>query len=152
MCCRRRPTPAALATGRLSPGDVHARAKLSVGDLNIAAAGPQGATVGLRSLDLDLTDLFARGAVPVQHGSEPVAAATGAGSLSPGDVQARAKLSLGDLNVGAAGPQGYTFGLRSFDLDLTELLARGAIPVQHGAEPAAAPSGDVKVAGRLAVR
>ena len=140
------PPPAPRA---LSPGDVHARAKLSVGDLKVSRRGATRLHVGSALVR------------PRPH--RPACSRSGSraarhracrrvdrrGSLSPGDVQARAKLSVGDLNVGAAGPQGYTLGLRSFDLDLTDLLARGAVPVQHGTEPAAASSGDVKVAGRL---
>ena len=185
----------------LAAGDVHARGKLSVADVNVAVTGPQGYTVGLHALDLGITDLLARGAVPVR-GNPPTApqsgdvqftgrlqladlraaradttvgvhaidfavdelqvpgvlsaaavppAGGGSAALAPGDVHARAKLSVADVNVAAPGPQGYTLGLHTLDLGITDLLARGAVPV-HGEIPAAiAPSGDVQVGGRLAL-
>jgi hypothetical protein len=187
----------------LAPGDVHARAKLSVADLNVAATGPQGYTLGVHTLDLGITDLLARGAVPVRRGNPAAApssgdvqvagrlvladlraarldttlgvrgidlafdelqvpgvlsaaagvppAGGGSSALVPGDVHARAKLSVTDVNVAAPGPQGYTLGLHTLDLGIADLLAHGAVPIHRKNAPAVPPSGDVQVAGRLAL-
>ena len=187
----------------LAAGDVHARGKLSLADVNVAAAGPQGYTLDLHTLDLSIADLLARGAVPVRRENPPAAppsgdvqvagrlvladlraargdqtvgihaidlaldelqvpgvlsaaavvadAGGGSAALVPGDVHARAKLSVADVNVAAAGPQGYTLGLHTFDLGITDLLARGAVPIRRENPPVPRPSGDVQVAGRLAL-
>jgi uncharacterized protein involved in outer membrane biogenesis len=187
----------------LAAGDVHARGKLSLTDVNVAAAGPEGYTLGLHTLDLGITDLLARGAVPVRRENQAAApssgdvqvagrlvladlraarldttlgvgavdlaldelqvpgvlstaagvpaAGSGSSALLPGDVHARAKLSVADVKVAAAGQQGYTLGLHTLDLGIADLLAHGAVPIHHENPPAVPPSGDVQVAGQLAL-
>ena len=134
--------------GALAASDVRVHGKLSLADVRLTPPSPPGLSVGLHAMDVAFDELQVPGVLPAA--SDVAAVGGGSGALAAGDVHARAQLSVADVNVAASGPQGYTFGLRTFDLGLTDVLARGAVPVRQATAPATPPSGDVRVAGRLA--
>lgn len=144
---------AGLATSKdgsaLNPSDVRVHGKLSLADVKLTPPTPPGLSVGVRAIDLAFTELQVPGVLPAPQPDAAAGSASSVTALTAGDVHARCNLSVADMNVAAAGPQGYTFSLRSLDLGITDLLARGAIPVAHKEGAPESPSGDVQLGGRL---
>jgi hypothetical protein len=138
--------PASKDGGELAAPDVRVQGKLSLADLHMTLPSPPGLSVGVHSVDLAFNELQVPGVLPA-----PSPEARAAGALPPGDVRVRGKLSVADVSVAATGPQGFTFGLHALDLGITELLAHAAIPTTHGSGPVGSSTGDVQVAGRLAL-
>jgi uncharacterized protein involved in outer membrane biogenesis len=132
--------------GPLGTRDVRVHGKLSLADVQLSPPASPDLAVGVHSVDLTLADAQVPGVLP---GQPAAAGENPTGSLHPGDVHASGKLSVGDVDIKAAGPQGYTFALHALDLGITSLSARGVIPHPNTDESAPAAQRDVQVGGRL---
>lgn len=135
------PADGVSAGGGLPPGDVLVRGKLGVGDVKVAAAGPQGYTFALHSLDLGMTELLAHGAIPTAMQNAP-------GGASTGDVQVGGKLAVADLQLAGVDAKAFAVDVRSFELPFKEIALPGVIggaTAAAGRRPMHVALGDIRL-------
>jgi hypothetical protein len=129
------------ATGVGLLGDVSLGTRLKLADVRATQPGPTGFSADLKALDLDLPDVQAFGAsrVPSQAGARQAGSA--------GDLRLHGELNLGDLAVAGADPKAFAVGMRSFAVEMKDVLVPGALstPPAGQGRPMRVALGDVRL-------